>query len=139
MKALARCYVWWPGIDAVLESVVRQCSNCPQIRKSPPDTILHPWEWPGEAWSRIHIDYAGPIKNQMLLIIVDAYTNWIYVHITNSTSTQATVENLLQIMVFHRLWLVITEVASPVKSSKLPNIYSGKWIETHFSLPLGHA
>ena len=103
MKALARCYVWWPGIDTDLESVVRQCSNCQQIRKSPPDTILHPWEWPGEAWSRIHIDYAGPIKNQMLLIIVDAYTKWIDVHITNSTSTQVTVEKLRKSFADHGL------------------------------------
>lgn len=42
-------------------------------------------------WQRIHIDYAGPVAGMMLLIIVDAYSKWIEVKVTNSTTTAATI------------------------------------------------
>ena len=28
MKSLARGYVWWPGIDADVESKVKDCKEC---------------------------------------------------------------------------------------------------------------
>ena len=28
MKALARSFVWWPGLDGDLESVVKDCDKC---------------------------------------------------------------------------------------------------------------
>ena len=35
MKSLARSYVWWPGMDADIESKVRNCHQCQQNQKSP--------------------------------------------------------------------------------------------------------
>ena len=60
MKALARSYVWWPKIDCEIEAVVKQCLGCQQSRASPPLAPLHPWQWPSQPWSRIHLDFAGP-------------------------------------------------------------------------------
>jgi hypothetical protein len=42
MKVLARQYVWWPGIDAVLEKKVKSCQNCQSIRQNPAHAPLHP-------------------------------------------------------------------------------------------------
>ena len=28
MKAIARSFVWWPGIDADIEDLVRACPEC---------------------------------------------------------------------------------------------------------------
>ena len=28
VKGLARCFVWWPGMDLDLENMVKQCPNC---------------------------------------------------------------------------------------------------------------
>ena len=42
MTSLARCYVWWPGIDRDLELCVKSCDPCQQSQKSPPITPLHP-------------------------------------------------------------------------------------------------
>ena len=94
IKALSRCYVWWPGIDADLESIVQQCPSCQQIRKAPPQAPLHPWEWPNEPWDRIHVDYAGPFESKMFLIIVDAHSKWIDVHITTSSTSRITIEKM---------------------------------------------
>ena len=68
---------------------------CQQIPKSPAASPLHPWEWPQEPWSRLHIDYAGPSRDKMLLIIVDAHSKWIYVHVTSSSTTSVTIQKLL--------------------------------------------
>ncbi|CAC5400803.1 unnamed protein product [Mytilus coruscus] len=61
IKVLARGYVWWPNMDAEIEQTVRACHKCQVNRHAPPEAPMHPWEWPSKPWSRIHIDYAGPL------------------------------------------------------------------------------
>ena len=73
MKALARSYVWWPRIDADIESRVKECSQCQQSRPNPPATYLHPWEKPINPWESVHVDYAT-IEGQYVLIMVDAHS-----------------------------------------------------------------
>ena len=77
MKSLARCYVWWPNMDRDIETVVRQCQECQIHHSMPPKAPLHPWEYPQNPWSRIHIDHAGPFLGHIFLIVVDAYSKWI--------------------------------------------------------------
>ena len=59
--------------------------------------------WPNEPWSRIHIDYAGPIHNQMMLIVVDSHSKWIDVHVTTSSSASVTIEKLMSSFAIHGL------------------------------------
>ncbi|XP_064653028.1 uncharacterized protein K02A2.6-like [Lineus longissimus] len=94
MKTFARHYVWWPCLDKDLEDKVKHCEACQVRRHAPAKALLHPWEYPSRPWSRLHIDYAGPYKGKMLLIIVDAYTKWIEVHVMNSSTAELTVEKL---------------------------------------------
>ena len=56
---LARSYVWWPRIDADIESTVSACIRCQENRHQPAKAPLHPWEWPAQPWQRVHIDFAG--------------------------------------------------------------------------------
>ena len=65
MKSLARMYVWWPGIDRDIEDSVRTCSQCQANQSLPPVAPLHPWGWPMRPWTRLHIDYAGPLYGHM--------------------------------------------------------------------------
>ena len=58
MKALARMYVWWPGLDKDIEESVRLCRECQVNQASPPVAPLHPWQWPSQPWSRLHTEYA---------------------------------------------------------------------------------
>ena len=74
MKAKARSQVWWPGLDHEIEQLARCCSACVNVKSVPPHCMLHPWVWPTRAWSRIHVDYVGPIFGKTYLVIVDAYT-----------------------------------------------------------------
>ena len=46
MKALARSYVWWPGLDRQIEVCAKSCMPCQVDEFSPPKAPLHPWAWP---------------------------------------------------------------------------------------------
>ena len=68
MKALARSYFWWIGLDKDIESLGRSCESCQAIKSNPAVAPLHPWVWPDAPWSRIHVDYAGPFLGKMFLV-----------------------------------------------------------------------
>ena len=94
MKALARGYMWWPGMDEAIGCCVKECSICQCLRKMPPSAPLHPWARPEKPWSRVHIDYAGPFEGKMFLLITDAYSKWLEVHCTNTSTSAVTIELL---------------------------------------------
>ena len=66
MKHLARQFVWWPKLDVDIKS----CNTCALLGADPLPTVLHPWEWPRQPWSIIHVEYAGPLYGKMYLIII---------------------------------------------------------------------
>ena len=51
MKSLARMYVWWPGISADIETLVRKCHACQQLQSDPAVAPLQPWSWPTRPWA----------------------------------------------------------------------------------------
>ena len=89
-------------LDSDIESVVKECTTCHYKLKSPSEAPLHPWEWPNEPW-RLHIDHAGPIHNQMMLIIVDSHSKLIDVHVTTSSNASVTIEKLMSSFATHGL------------------------------------
>ena len=68
MKAPARSFLWWPGIDLDIEERVRLCDVCTQVHHSPKAVPLLLWPWSIEPWQRIHVDYAevkdGSLSNE---------------------------------------------------------------------------
>ena len=103
MKSLARSHVWWPRMDADLEQKVKECSKCQQNQKLPPTAPLHPWDWPERPWARIHADYAGPFMGKMFLLMVDAHSKWLEVHIVNKATSQSTIEKMRATFATHGL------------------------------------
>ena len=61
MKALARSYVWWPKLDSEIVSLVKDCTTCALNQSNPVAAPVHPWETPNSPWTRIHMDFAGPL------------------------------------------------------------------------------
>lgn len=96
MKAIARSFVYWPGIDNEIEDYVKRCVPCSTAGKAPTKTTLESWPIPAKPWSRIHVDYAGPVDGVYFLVVVDPYTKWPEVHVTKSTSTKTTIKLLNQ-------------------------------------------
>ena len=76
MIALARSYVWWPGIDTDIEHMVKRCVPCQMQQKTAAKVLLHPWEWPTSSWERVHVDFVGPFLGRMFLVMVDAHSKW---------------------------------------------------------------
>ncbi|XP_060094825.1 uncharacterized protein K02A2.6-like, partial [Heteronotia binoei] len=103
MKALARSYVWWPGLDAEIEAWVKRCPTCQVSRPDPPRGPVQSWESTKTPWSRLHMDFAGPFHGWTLLILVDSYSKWLEVVQVPSPSSQATITALRAIFATHGL------------------------------------
>ena len=52
-------------------------------------TPLIPWKWPSRPWSRLHIDFVGPFRGQMFLVVIDAHSKWLEVHPMPTITAQA--------------------------------------------------
>lgn len=96
MKQRSRSYVWWPGIDSAIENRAAGCRTCQEHRPQTPPSELHPWAWPSQPWSRVHVDYCGPFLGQFWLLIMDAHSKWLDIHVTSSTSATTTIEKCRQ-------------------------------------------
>lgn len=64
------------------------------MKTLPIQAPLHPWAWPSRAWSRIHIDFMGPLFGKSYLVVMDAYSMWPEVWEMSSTTTTKTIEVL---------------------------------------------
>ena len=93
---LSQCCAYSWRHDGDLEREGKSCLTCQVNRNNPPQVPVHPWKWPAKPWSRLHVDYEGPFMGKMFLLIVDAHTKWMDIHITNSSTSQVTIEKLCQ-------------------------------------------
>ena len=93
MKALARCYLWWPTLDKDIETKVKACAVCAAVRNIPPTAPLHSWQWPARIWQRLHIDFAQK-SNHTFLVIIDSHSKWLEVFNMRSTTAEKTCEVL---------------------------------------------
>ncbi|XP_037944434.1 uncharacterized protein K02A2.6-like [Teleopsis dalmanni] len=94
MKGIARSFIYWPGIDKDIENMANECDGCARQANKSVKCDSHYWEYPKGRWERIHIDYAGPFEGAILLVIVDAYSKWLEVKITKSTTAADTISLL---------------------------------------------
>ncbi|XP_060540149.1 uncharacterized protein K02A2.6 [Pantherophis guttatus] len=117
MKALARSYVWWPALDKDIEEWVSRCDPCQEVRPAPPQAETAKWETPSNPWSRIHIDFAGPMQGRHLLIVVDAFSKWLEVVPMASTTTEATIRALRRLFATHGLPDVLVSDNGPQLTS----------------------
>ena len=76
MKGLSRSYVWWPKIDSDIERTVSTCLVCKKMRSDRVKAPVHPWTFPTQPWSRIHVDYGGQVSGATYLVTVDAYSKF---------------------------------------------------------------
>ena len=60
-QKLAKRYAWWPGMNRQIESEVQRCEDCQRHSHMPPQVAIQPNPWPEKPWSRVHMDFAGPV------------------------------------------------------------------------------
>ena len=109
-KAIARSYVWWPGINEDIEQVTTECQACQLSQKNPPKAKPHPWTPSTTPWERIHVDFCGPVDKRMWLVVVDSYSKWNEViDMRTCTTTESTIKELRKL--FARFGLPVTVVS----------------------------
>ena len=99
MKAIARSYLWWPGLDRDMEKVARSCLSCQAVKHVAP---LHPWMWPNYPWQRVH-DFVGPFQGKMFLLAVDAHSKWGEIHEMSQTTATKNISQLRQMFAAYGL------------------------------------
>lgn len=128
--------MWWPKMDSRLEEKVKSCVTCQSHQKKPPSSPLHPWEWPGRPWSRVHVDYAGPFMGKMFLLIIDAHSKWMDIHCVNSATSSATIEKLRTTFASHGLpEIVVSDNGSNFVSSEFKSFLQKNGIKHITSAP----
>ena len=104
MKSLARSNVWWPQMDTNLEEKVKSC-----------------------AWSRLHVDYAGPFMGKMFLLIIDAHSKWMDIHCVNSATSSVTIDKMRSTFASRGLpELVVSDNGSNFESSEFKSFLQKK-------------
>ena len=115
MKLIARAYVWWPSLDKDIEALTAQCNACSVRRKNPPQSQVHPWEFPQVPWFRLHLDFAGPIEGKQLLVLQDAHSKYPEVRIMTSITSEKLIDELHDIFATHGLPCHIHTDNLPIK------------------------
>ena len=90
-KALLRSKVWFPGINAAVESMIKRCVICQAVQDMP--TPLEPLRMspmPPGPWQHVSMDFCGPLPSgEYLLVLVDEYSRYPIVEIVRSVSAAA--------------------------------------------------
>ncbi|XP_064468795.1 uncharacterized protein K02A2.6-like [Ornithodoros turicata] len=94
MKSLTLALFWYLGLDADIKLVAKTCNTCAQAASMTPAQPPAIWPATSEPWSRVHVDFAGPIEGQMLVIAMDSHSKWIEVIPMNITSSARTIVEL---------------------------------------------
>ncbi|XP_055604189.1 uncharacterized protein K02A2.6-like [Uranotaenia lowii] len=109
MKAIARSYVYWSGLDSDVTSYVKLCRNCAIASKSTPISKPSLWPTPSKPWERVHVDYAGPLDGEYYLLVIDAFTKWPEIVETHRTTSISTIRILKDL--FARMGMPTTLVS----------------------------
>ena len=135
MKGLARSYFWWPGLKSQIERTCRTCEGCALTQNNPPASPVHRWEFPEKTWYQVHIHFAGPFKNSMFLVAVDARPE---VYIISSTASPNTIEVLRTMFATHGLpTQVVSDSSSQLVSEEFETFLKMNGIQ-HLTSPPYH-
>ena len=75
MKSLMRSCVYWLKMDNDIRDVIEKCKCCALAAKAS-HTTFKPWPKTEQPWSRIHVNFAGPLEDFYYLIVLDSYSKW---------------------------------------------------------------
>ncbi|KAG7298724.1 hypothetical protein JYU34_017133 [Plutella xylostella] len=135
-KSLARSYVWWPGVDEAVEAACRQCAVCAAVADAPPGHAPRSWPWPSRPWSRLHLDFLGPIEGLTYLVVVDSCSKWIEAIRMKRTTAQAVITVLRDIWAkFGLPKQTVSDNGPPFSSVEFQQFLSHNGIEHIFSSP----
>ena len=133
MKSFMRSYVFWPGMDSDVTDMVSKCKGYILAAKSPP-TSQEPWPKTDRSWSRIHIDFAGPI-DKFYYLVVDSYSKWPEVFQMKKPTSTNTVNRLHELFArFGVVDTIVSDTGTQFTSKEFEHFCSTFQIE-HIRIP----
>ena len=98
-KQRLRELFWWPGLDAAVETAVRECPVCAGCDKSvkTSNVPLTPVPFPTTPWSKVGIDFIGPLEGgrthrRFAIVMTDYHSKWPEVAFCPHPSSQAVID-----------------------------------------------
>ncbi|XP_043226542.1 uncharacterized protein K02A2.6-like [Amphibalanus amphitrite] len=131
-----------PGDIVCLLESVDQLIRVDQIRRctarDPATPVSEsPWPYPEAPWDRLHMDYAGPVDGQMILVLVDAHSKWISAYPTASPTAEATIERLRMAFAEHGVpRVIVCDNAAVFTGDALRQFLTGNGVQHVLSPPL---
>ena len=83
------------------------------MRSDPVKAPVHPWTFPTQPWSRIHVDFTGPVSGALYLVVVDAYCKFPEIVKMTSTMATATINALRDIFSCYGLFEIMVSDNGP--------------------------
>ncbi|XP_061715638.1 uncharacterized protein K02A2.6-like [Cydia pomonella] len=134
MKSMARSVMWWPGIDADVERTCKSCGTCVAESSAPPRAPPQPWRYLTDVWTRLHIDFLGPIQGRTFLILIDSTSKWLEVFQMQSTTAKAVIKVLRE--TFSRFGLpreVVSDNGPPFTSQEYKSFMTHNRVKVTFA------
>jgi hypothetical protein len=123
-------------MDEAIEATCKSCQECQLHLAQPTEAPVHYWPLPEAVWSRVHVDFAGPVEGKMLLVAVDARTKWPEVRVMKTTTTELTIAELRSIFAVHGLPKEIVSDNGPqFRSTEFENFMKANGIRGITSAP----
>ena len=97
MKEVAQANIYWPNINADIETYVKTCKGCQEAGKSAVKVELHSWPVCSRSFERVHVDLAGPKEGLNYMVLQDAFSKWPETFIMSSTTTSSVLEKLQEV------------------------------------------
>lgn len=97
-KELLRTYAWFPGMNQMVEDLIRRCTPCLANGCSSRRDPIQPSPTPDGVWENLCMDFDGPFPNgKYIMVLIDEYSKYPIAEIVNSTSAAAVTPRLLNI------------------------------------------
>ncbi|CAB3388179.1 Hypothetical predicted protein [Cloeon dipterum] len=140
MKALARSYFWWPGMDKDIEEMARSCEPCLLVNKSPNKALVIPWSIPHRPWSRIHLDFFELKRGESFMIVADGLSGYMDVEKTKGLDAKEASRVCRKLFRTHGLCDVIVADNGPAfRSEEFQEFCKNNGIEIIYSPPYSPA
>lgn len=102
-EKLLRINYWFKGMRNKIEKVIQNCINCilAERKSGKLEGYLHPIPKGEIPFDTYHVDHLGPLpstkkKYRHLLVVIDAFTKFVWLYPTKSTSSAEVIDKLIQ-------------------------------------------
>ena len=91
-KQMLCAHVWFPGIDAAVKNYTDKCLGCQANTPLDHREPLQMTELPDGPWEKVSMDFAGPLPNKdMILVLWDQYAKYPVAEFITTTSAETTI------------------------------------------------